>query len=103
MARGDGPRAGPARPPAPPPDGRRANVRHVVTDDRALRRGVGRAVMEIALASARAAGFTSIRCLSTRTAAPFYAALGFRRIGETEVPLAPGIRFPAVEMWRPLA
>jgi hypothetical protein len=31
---------------------------------------------------------------------PFYAALGFRRIEEIDIPLAPGIVFPAVRMMR---
>ena len=78
----------------------RGDVRHVVTDHRHLRRGVGRALMETALASAAAAGVELMTCLSTRTAVPFYAALGFVTVGPVEVPLAPGIGFPAVRMQR---
>ena len=92
---------------AAPPGGGAAvegcgHVRHVVTDDRAVRRGIGRAIMERVFLDARAAGKTWLHCLSTRTAEPFYAALGFEALGPTEVPLAGGIAFPAVEMRRDL-
>ncbi len=82
-------------------DGRRADlghIRHVVTDDRALRRGVGRAILSCALDSARDAGIAELECWSTRTAEPFYAALGFAAEGPMEVSLAPAVRFPAVRM-----
>ena len=75
-----------------------AQVRHVATDPDALRRGVGRAVMARVMAEARAAGFAGMECLATRTAVPFYAAVGFRAVGPVEVNLAPGIDFPVVKM-----
>jgi GNAT superfamily N-acetyltransferase len=80
----------------------RANVRHVVTDDRMVRRGIGRALMTHVFEAAAAAGMTWMHCLSTRTAVPFYAALGFDVIGDTTVPLGPGVDFPAVAMRRDL-
>ncbi|MGB2892000.1 MAG: GNAT family N-acetyltransferase, partial [Albidovulum sp.] len=80
----------------------RANVRHMVTDDRAVRRGIGSAVLGRALAEARAAGMAWMHCLSTRTAVPFYESMGFTALGTVTVPLAPGIDFPAVEMRRDL-
>lgn len=42
-------------------------VRHVVTDDRILRRGVGRAVMHHCFDAARRAGLVRLECWSTRT------------------------------------
>ena len=78
------------------------NIRHVVTDDRQVRRGVGRALMEHVFASARAAGVQRLDCMSTITAVPFYQAMGLAVIGPINVPLAPGIDFPAVAMWRGL-
>jgi GNAT superfamily N-acetyltransferase len=84
---------------------RLGHVRHVATDDRALRRGIGRAILAQAFASAREAGVTTLACLSTRTAVPFYAALGFRPTApgtEVAISLAPGISFPAVAMIRTL-
>lgn len=77
-----------------------AHIRHVATDPDALRRGIGRALMDRVFAAAVAEGVQRFDCLSTRTAVPFYAALGFRSVGEIEVPLAPGIGFPAVRMVR---
>lgn len=80
----------------------RANVCHVVTDDRAPRRGIARAILTRAMDEARASGMNWMHCVSTRTAEPFYAAVGFRSLGPTLVPLAPGIDFPAVKMRRDL-
>lgn len=77
-------------------------VRHVVTDHRRTRQGIGRALMTHILETAGAAGLRHLQCQSTRTAVPFYAACGFRELGPIEVPLAPGIAFPAVAMERGL-
>ncbi len=74
------------------------HVRHVATDPDALRRGVGRAIMKAAFDAAIGAGVTQMHCLSTLTAEPFYASVGFRNVGLAEVPLRPGIVFPAVQM-----
>ncbi|WP_372574248.1 GNAT family N-acetyltransferase [Ruegeria jejuensis] len=74
------------------------HIRHVVTDHRALRRGVGRALVAHALAEARAAGISEMECWSTRTAAAFYAAMGFQSEGPMQVPLQAGISFPAIRM-----
>jgi GNAT superfamily N-acetyltransferase len=79
------------------------HVRHVATDPDAVRRGVGRALMTHVMRDARAAGMLWMDCLSTRTAVPFYAALGFRAAFPTDVQLAPGIRFPVVRMLADLA
>jgi GNAT superfamily N-acetyltransferase len=70
----------------------------VATDPDAVRQGIGRALMTRVQQDARAAGLSWLDCLSTRTAVPFYAALGFRPLYPTEVPLAPGIAFPVVRM-----
>lgn len=73
-------------------------VRHLVTDDRQVRRGIARGLMGRAMAQAKAAGVRRLECLSSRTAVPFYAAIGFAVLGEVEVPLRAGIGFPAVRM-----
>lgn len=78
------------------------HIRHVVTDDRIQRRGVGRAVIGHALDRAREAGMTRLECWSTRTAERFYQAMGFATLGPMEVPLAGGIAFPAIRMTRTL-
>lgn len=79
-----------------------AHVRHVVTDHRRTRRGIGRALMRRILADAAADGVTAFECLSTRTAVSFYAACGFAELGPVMVALGPGIEFPAVRMARRL-
>lgn len=77
-------------------------VRHLVTDDRHLRKGIGRAIMAAAHDQARSMGTRLMDCKATRTAEPFYAAIGYRRLGEITVPLRAGISFPAVQMQRAL-
>ena len=74
------------------------HVRHVVTDDRMVRRGIASGLMRRAMDQASTAGATQLDCLSTRTAVPFYTALGFTAQEEVLVPLAGGILFPAVRM-----
>jgi len=78
------------------------HIRHVVTDDRAVRRGVGRALMLHIIADAKANGLRRLSCLSTLTAVPFYAAMGFDTIGPVTIPLGAAIDFDAVEMERML-
>jgi GNAT superfamily N-acetyltransferase len=78
-----------------------AHIRHVATDPEAVRCGVGRALMRRIFGAAGAEGVQRYDCLSTRTAVPFYAAMGFRAVAEVEVPLAAGVVFPAIRMVRP--
>jgi GNAT superfamily N-acetyltransferase len=95
LAAGGWTRGGPSPGAALPDTG---HVRHVATDPDVLRRGVGRALMLRVMQDARGAGMLWLNCLSTRTAVPFYAALGFRPLHEAEVTLAPGIVFPVLRM-----
>ena len=78
------------------------HIRHVVTDDRALRRGVGRALMAHCFDAARAAGVTRMECWATLTAEPFYLACGFETVGPMDVTLEGGISFPSIRMPRRL-
>ncbi|MEL7165691.1 MAG: GNAT family N-acetyltransferase [Pseudomonadota bacterium] len=78
------------------------HIRHVVTDDRALRRGIGRALMQHCFDVARAAGITWMECWATRTAVPFYEAVGFQTVRPIDVTLQGGIVFPSIRMLRPL-
>jgi GNAT superfamily N-acetyltransferase len=93
--------AGGCTPSAPP--GRRgrrgvAHVRHVITDHRHVRQGIGRRLMAQVVAHARALDAGLLDCLATRTAEPFYAAIGFATLGPEEIELRPGIGFPAIRM-----
>ncbi len=78
------------------------HIRHVVTDHRLVRRGVGRVLMERIFDSARDAGMVRLDCLSTLMAVPFYTACGFEEAGPISVELRAGIQFPAVLMHRSL-
>ncbi|RVT86597.1 N-acetyltransferase [Rhodobacteraceae bacterium CCMM004] len=80
-----------------------AHVRHVVCDPAHVRRGVGRRIMTHVCSEAAQAGVRRLDCQRTRTAVPFYTALGFVRRGDLTVPLAPGISLPAVAMTRMLS
>ena len=62
-------------------DGGLGHIRHVVCRDRALRRGVGRALMQRSFDMARASGTREMECWTTRTAVPFYMAVGFGVVG----------------------
>jgi GNAT superfamily N-acetyltransferase len=75
-------------------------VRHVAVDPDAVRLGVGRAIMGEVISDALRHGVKWLDCMSTRTAVPFYQALGFRFMHDAEVGLRPGIVFPAVRMMR---
>lgn len=76
----------------------KAHIRHVVTDDRHLRKGIGRGLIGHALQTARNAGFQEMECWSTYTAVPFYTAMGFDVVGPIDVPMGQGIALPAVRM-----
>ncbi|MDP4992609.1 GNAT family N-acetyltransferase [Marivita lacus] len=79
------------------------HIRHVVTDHRRTRQGIGRSLMEHIALHALASGMSQLHCQSTRTAVPFYEAMGFEARGDIVVPLRPGIDFPAVFLQRILA
>jgi GNAT superfamily N-acetyltransferase len=79
-----------------------AHVRHFAADPTRLRQGIARAIMGRVVEAAMAEGANGLECLSTRTAVAFYAAMGFAIIGPVQVPLRPGIDFPAVRMFRGL-
>ncbi|WP_296420949.1 GNAT family N-acetyltransferase [Pseudooctadecabacter sp.] len=78
------------------------HIRHVATDPEAIRRGVGRALVDHIIATTRDHGLRRLHCLSTRTAVPFYRAMGFEPLKDVTVPLGHGIDFPAVTMERSL-
>ena len=74
------------------------HIRHVASDDRQQRQGIGRALLSRCFDTARAAGVRKMECWSTYTAVPFYEAMGFRQMGPIDVPLRAGITFPSVRM-----
>ncbi len=76
------------------------HIRHVVTDDRAVRRGVGRALMGHVVAQAKMHGIEQLQCFSTLTAVGFYEAMGFVQCGGRVIPLGPDLGFPSMDMTR---
>ncbi len=83
-------------------DASKGHIRHLVTDDRHLRRGIARSLMQHSFDTARSAGVSQMECWSTHTAVPFYESVGFISIGLIEVPLGAAITFPSVRMMRSL-
>lgn len=74
------------------------HIRHVVTDDRATRRGVASHLLRHIIETARAEDTVQLHCLSTLTAEPFYEAVGFVKVKPVSVPLGPNLNFPATDM-----
>lgn len=74
------------------------HIRHLVSDDRYLRRGHARAVIAHTLRAAGANGICEMECHSTLTAVAFYEAMGFEREGAMQMELRPGVLFPAEKM-----
>ena len=74
------------------------HVRHVATDHRRLRQGIGRALITHIKLHAKGSGMMKLQCFSTLNAQAFYSANGFTSLGEGEVQLSGGIGFPVVVM-----
>jgi GNAT superfamily N-acetyltransferase len=77
-----------------------AEIRHLVVDWRHQRRGIGRRLMMGIFAEAQLQGVRRFEAQATRTAVTFYESMGFESLGQTLVPLRPGIDFPAIAMRR---
>ena len=75
-----------------------AEIRHVAVDPDLARQGVGRQLMAGVFAAAEAEGVRRYLALSTLTAVPFYAALGFQVTGRMEMQMVAGIGFAVVQM-----
>lgn len=79
-----------------------ARIRHVVTDHRRQREGIGSTLMARIFTDSGQAGVRQLTCEATLTAVPFYAANGFIALRQIDVALQAGITFPAVFMTRSL-
>jgi len=78
----------------------KGHIRHLVTDDRHLRRGIAGQIVSVSMQAAKDRRIDEMECWSTYTAEPFYQSMGFETLGLLDVPLAPGITFPAKRMRR---
>ncbi|HBZ45395.1 MAG TPA: GNAT family N-acetyltransferase [Maritimibacter sp.] len=74
------------------------HMRHVAVHPDMAGAGIGGLLVSQVLDHARAEGVRVLSCLSTLTAAGFYARMGFAAKGEIDLALAPGLSFPAVQM-----
>ena len=81
-------------------EAQKGHIRHVVTDDRHLRRRLAARILERCFETSAARGVRELECWSTHTAEAFYGAMGFERIEPMDVQLGQGIMFPAVRMRR---
>lgn len=75
-----------------------AHVRHFGTHPEWVRRGIGRAILERSENEARNAGIKTLECNASLNGEPFYAALGFERIGTRDVRLGSTLTIVAVDM-----
>ncbi len=74
------------------------HVRHFATSAAWVGLGIARSIYASCQEQARAAGVTRFECYSTLNGELFYAALGFTRMEQIELPMGPDIVLPAIHM-----
>jgi GNAT superfamily N-acetyltransferase len=79
-----------------------ARVRAMYTDPAFARRGVGRQILELCEAAARAEGFTRTELGATMGGEPLYRACGYEEIERMEVPTPGGVTVPITRMGKVL-
>ncbi|MBA1145887.1 GNAT family N-acetyltransferase [Ectothiorhodospiraceae bacterium WFHF3C12] len=79
-----------------------AHIRHFSTRPDWGRRGVGRRIFEACMAQARGEGIRVFECYASLNAVAFYAALGFRALGERHIALTPKQHITSMQMVREL-
>jgi GNAT superfamily N-acetyltransferase len=75
-----------------------ARIRAFFVHPRAARRGLGRRLLEICSAAARAAGFAALELGSTLPGVALYRAFGFAAVEQIEQPMPGGLALPIVRM-----
>lgn len=87
------------------PDGTEADlawIRYLFVDPRAVRRGIGRRLVDTAEGAARAAGRPRLHVWSSLNAADFYQALGYRRRRLVRWPIQRGLELDHLLMTKRL-
>jgi GNAT superfamily N-acetyltransferase len=79
-----------------------ARVRAMYTDPAFARRGVGRQILELCEAAARAEGFTRTELGATMGGEPLYRACGYEEIERMDVPTPGGVTVPITRMGKVL-
>lgn len=80
-----------------------ARIRAMYTDPAFVRRGVGRMIIGLCEAAARAAGFRRAEMAATLAGAPLYEACGYAVIEPFEAQAPGGVPVPLVRMGRDIA
>lgn len=79
-----------------------AHVRAMFVSPGWARRGLGRAILEAALAAAGAEGFTMLDLMATLPGVPLYRAFGFREVERVTLTMPDGVALGGVVMDRPI-
>jgi len=79
-----------------------ARIRAMYTAPSFARRGVGRRILELCEAAARAEGFTRAELGATKGGEPLYRACGYQEIERLEVPTPGGVTVPITRMGKEL-
>jgi GNAT superfamily N-acetyltransferase len=79
-----------------------ARIRAMYTAPAFVRRGVGRRILELCEAAARAEGFMRAELGATAGGEPLYRACGYREIERMEVPTPGGVTVPITRMGKAL-
>ena len=79
-----------------------ARVRAMYTAPAFVRRGVGRQILQLCEAAARAEGFSRTELGATRGGEPLYRACGYAEIEHLEVPTPNGVTVPITRMGKQL-
>jgi GNAT superfamily N-acetyltransferase len=79
-----------------------AHIRHFATAAEWTGKGVGRALYRQCERDARARGVRAFECYASRNGEPFYATLGFERVSEIGLKLAPDLEIACIRMRRDL-
>jgi GNAT superfamily N-acetyltransferase len=75
-----------------------ARVRAMYTHPNFARQGVGRLVLSLCEAAARAEGFRSVELVATVAGEPLYAACGYSVFERIDVPTSTGVTVPCARM-----
>jgi len=79
-----------------------ARVRAMYTDPRFVRRGIGRKILALCEAAARAEGFAKAELGATMGGKPLYEAAGYEAIELMQVPTPGGVAVPILRMGKAL-
>ena len=79
-----------------------ARVRAMYTDPRFVRRGIGRKILSLCEAAARAEGFTKAELGATMGGKPLYEAAGYQPIELMQIPTPGGVAVPILRMGKAL-